>query len=83
VGVFYDGRIYRFVTPLDLLRFSPLPLVDRVRLGLVGLYLRRQKDWRRYEGVTASDWIKRYGRPAQLRSGVGTASAGQVRPAGG
>jgi protoporphyrinogen oxidase len=60
VGVFYGSRIYKFVTPLDLLRFSPIPLVDRVRLGLVGLYLRRQKDWRRYEGVTASDWIKRY-----------------------
>jgi len=60
VGVFYNDRIYKFVTPLDLLRFTPLPLVDRVRLGLVGLYLRRQKDWRRYEGATASDWIKRY-----------------------
>jgi len=60
VGVFYGGRIYKFVTPLDLLRFTPIPLVDRVRLGLVGLYLRRQKDWRRYEGVTASEWIKRH-----------------------
>ena len=60
LGVFYDGHIHKFVTPLDLLRFSPIPLADRVRLGLVGLYLRRQKDWRRYEGVTASEWIKRY-----------------------
>ena len=60
VGVFYDGRIYKFVTPVDLLRFTPISLIDRVRLGLVGLYLRRQKDWRRYEGVTASEWIKRY-----------------------
>ncbi len=60
VGIFYDGRIYNFVTPMDLMRFTPLPLADRIRLGLVGLYLRRQNDWRRYEGVTAADWIRRY-----------------------
>ncbi len=60
VGFYYGGRIYNFVTPMDLLRFRPISLVDRVRLGLVGLYLRRQKDWRRYEGVTAQEWIKRW-----------------------
>jgi len=59
VGFYYGGHIYNFVTPMDLLRFRPISLVDRVRLGLVGMYLRRQKDWRRYEGVTAQEWIKR------------------------
>ena len=33
VGFFNRGRIWPFVTPLDLLRFRPLPLIDRVRLG--------------------------------------------------
>ncbi|MDI6858847.1 MAG: NAD(P)/FAD-dependent oxidoreductase [Dehalococcoidia bacterium] len=60
VGFYYGGRVYDFVTPMDLLRFRPVSLVDRVRLGLVGLYLRRQKDWRRYEGVTAREWIRRW-----------------------
>lgn len=60
VGIFYGDRIYKFVTPTDLLRFAPLPLADRVRLGLVGLWLRRQKNWRPYEGITARDWITRY-----------------------
>lgn len=60
VGFFHGGRIYNFVTPTDLLRFSPISLIDRVRLGLIGVYLRRQKDWRRYEGVTARDWIRRW-----------------------
>jgi protoporphyrinogen oxidase len=45
---------------MDLLRFKPLPLIDRVRLGLTGLYLRRQKKWAGYEKVTAWQWIKRY-----------------------
>lgn len=61
VGIFHGGRIYPFVTPLDLLRFRPLPPLDRVRLGLLGLYLRWQRDWRRWEGVTARDWVLRYG----------------------
>ena len=59
VGFYHDGRVWPFVTPLDLLRFQPLPLIDRVRLGLAGLYLRRQRDWRRYESVTAWEWLRR------------------------
>ncbi len=60
VGIFYEDRIYPFVTPMDLLRFSPVGIIDRVRLGLMGLYLRRQRDGSRYEGVTAKEWIRRF-----------------------
>jgi protoporphyrinogen oxidase len=60
VGFYRGGRIWNFVTPMDLLRFKPLPLIDRVRLGLAGLYLRRQDDWHRYEDITAWEWIRRY-----------------------
>jgi len=65
VGFFAQGRVWNFVTPLDLLRFKPLPLPDRVRLGLVGLYLQRQPDWRRFEPYTAEEWLRRWaGEPA-------------------
>jgi protoporphyrinogen oxidase len=60
VGFYRSGRIWNFVTPMDLLRFKPVPLIDRVRLGLAGLYLRRQDDWHRYEDITAWEWIRRY-----------------------
>ena len=59
VGTLYDGKIYDFVTPIDLLRFTPLSLIDRIRLGLVTLRLRRMKDWRPLEGVTADQWLSR------------------------
>lgn len=59
VGFFHGGKVYNFVTPGDLLRFSPISLTDRVRLGLLGMYLRRAGDWRRWEGVTAREWIIR------------------------
>ena len=61
VGTLHDGRIYDFVTPLDLLRFKPLSLINRIRLGLMTLYVQRQKDWRKYEGVTADEWLRRHG----------------------
>ena len=61
VGFFHGGRIYDFVTPMELLKFSPLGLADRVRLGLVSLYLRRYRNWPRMEGVTAREWLTRYG----------------------
>ena len=60
VGFFHGGRIYPFVTPGDLLRFSPIGFTDRVRLGLLGMYLRRATDWRRWEGITAREWIIRH-----------------------
>jgi len=60
VGFFHGGKIYNFVSPGDLLRFEPISIVDRIRLGLIGLYLQRYKDWQKLEGVTAQNWIKRY-----------------------
>jgi len=59
VGFFQGGRVYDFVTPLDLLRFRALPVLDRVRLGLMAVRLRRQERWDQFETVTAHDWIVR------------------------
>jgi protoporphyrinogen oxidase len=65
VGFYYEGRIWDFVTPQDLLRFKPVSLIDRARLGLAALYLQRQKNWHKYESVTAREWIvKHVGRRA-------------------
>ena len=60
VGLFHGGKVYDFVTPLDLLRFTPLSLPNRLWAGLVSVYLQRQADWRKYEGITAKEWLERY-----------------------
>jgi protoporphyrinogen oxidase len=60
VGTFHGGKIYPFVTPLDLLRFKPLSFVDRLRLGLVTLQLQRKKDWRDLEGFAADEWLRKH-----------------------
>ena len=59
VGTLHGGKIYNFVTPIDLLKFTPLSLIDRFRLGLVTLRLRRMKDWRTLEKVTAEEWLRK------------------------
>jgi len=58
-GHLVNGRRYPFVTPLDLLKFTAIPLTSRIRLGLVALWLRRQHNWKKYEGVTARKWMER------------------------
>ena len=60
VGFFYQGRIYNFSTPMDLLRFTPVGLLDRIRMGLVSLYLQRTKNWRKWEGITASEFMRKW-----------------------
>jgi len=60
VGWFHDGHIYDLVTPMDLIRFRPVNLFNRVRLGLMYLLLPRFNDYRRFESTTARDWILKY-----------------------
>lgn len=60
VGWYYDGRIYNLVTPFDLIRFKPVSLFNRIKLGLMYLYMGRAGNWKRYENITARDWILRY-----------------------
>ncbi len=59
VGLFHGDRIWNFASPKDLLTFKPLGLLDRFRLGLVTLYLQKTKNWRKFEGVTARDWVEK------------------------
>jgi protoporphyrinogen oxidase len=57
VGLYHSGRIWPFSTPMDLLRFTPLTLIQRLRVGLWTFILQKTRDWRKLEGITARDWI--------------------------
>jgi len=57
VGLFQGGRIWDFNTPMDLLRFKPLSLLQRARVGIWTLYLQKTRNWQKFEGVTAKDWM--------------------------
>jgi protoporphyrinogen oxidase len=54
---YYVNKIYRLSTPLDLLRFSHISLLDRIRLGLLYLRTNRVRDWKPLEDITAKKWL--------------------------
>ncbi|MFN8421952.1 MAG: NAD(P)/FAD-dependent oxidoreductase [Anaerolineae bacterium] len=57
---FFRGRAYPLDGVVPILTFPGMPLVDRVRMGVVGLYLKLRKDWRPLERVTAEAWVRRW-----------------------
>jgi len=57
VGVLTNDRIWPFTSALDLLRFEPLPLWDRVRMGL-GSVRMTGADWRRFDRIQAREWLR-------------------------
>jgi protoporphyrinogen oxidase len=60
VGMFADGAEHPFTSPLDLLRFSPLPLAARLRMGLAVVWLqRRHPTADAFHDVTARAWVER------------------------
>lgn len=58
VGIWARGRVWPFTSPIDLLRYGPLPPVDRVRLGLAVLRLTARTDWERMDDIVALDWLR-------------------------
>jgi protoporphyrinogen oxidase len=54
---YYAGRMYRLSTPLDLLRFTRIKLVDRLRLGMLYLRAATLGDWHPLENLTAREWL--------------------------
>ena len=66
VGMFAQGRIWPFLTPRDLLSYSPVPPVDRVRLGFATLSLARRRDWERMDDIGALEWLRKATGPRAL-----------------
>jgi protoporphyrinogen oxidase len=56
---FYANRIYRLSTPFDLLKFSHIRFLDRIRMGVMYLRTRFVRDWMPLEGITAREWLTR------------------------
>ncbi|HUT03213.1 MAG TPA: NAD(P)/FAD-dependent oxidoreductase [bacterium] len=60
MGMFVHNRLFDFTTPADLLRFSALDIVSRLRLGAAMVWLMFKRDWRALESVPASRWLKKW-----------------------
>lgn len=57
-GMYFNGRMWKLSTPMDLLRFTALSFIDRIRLGLLVIQVRRIKDWRTIEHLSIREWLE-------------------------
>jgi protoporphyrinogen oxidase len=72
-SIYHQGRIYPLDSPVPwlkfiplsqlhramrVLQFTPLPLLDRLRVGLVAFYLTLTRNWRPLEHVSADEWMR-------------------------
>jgi protoporphyrinogen oxidase len=67
-GMYFAHNLFKLSGPLDVLRFTPLKLVDRARLGIMVLRARALKNWKELESLTAEEWLSRIGGEAVYRT---------------
>jgi len=58
MGFMYDRKVYPFNGALDLLRFSPLTLIERFRMGLLAIRARLVGLDPKLDQTSVVDWIK-------------------------
>src|SRR6267142_1623634 len=59
-GFYTDGTLYSMSNTLEFLRFPPLSLFSKLRLGATILYASRLRDWKKLEKILVADWLKRW-----------------------
>lgn len=59
-AIYYKNKLYPFNGPIDLLKFEPLPFVDRIRTGVVSLWLQKDNSWQKYQKTAAYTWMKKW-----------------------
>lgn len=60
MGVYNQGKIYRFDTPLDLMRFKPINFLDKIRFGLTSTYLGKIARWKNNENIACINWFSKW-----------------------
>lgn len=56
-GMFFANKFYKLSSPIDLLKFSALSFINRLRLGFLTIKARRIKNWKTLESQTAENWL--------------------------
>jgi protoporphyrinogen oxidase len=58
MGFMYRNRIWPMNTPLELLSFGPLTILERLRMGLMGLRARSGGLAPELDAITAEQWVR-------------------------
>lgn len=60
MGLFYQGKLYKWGGPFELLAFPKANLIEKTRYGLHVFCASKIKDWKRLDNITALNWIKKW-----------------------
>ena len=58
-GFYTDGKLYSMSNTIEFLRFPPLGLIGKLRLGATIFYASRVKNWKRLESIPVADWLEK------------------------
>jgi protoporphyrinogen oxidase len=58
-GFYVDGQMHSMSNNLEFLKFPPLGLIDKLRLGWTIFKASRIKDWKALEQIPVTDWLCR------------------------
>ncbi|NNE65546.1 MAG: NAD(P)/FAD-dependent oxidoreductase [Pyrinomonadaceae bacterium] len=59
-GFFTDGKLYSMSNSLEFLKFPPLGLIGKLRLGATIFYASKVRDWKALEKVSVDAWLTKY-----------------------
>ena len=62
-GFYVDSQLYSMSNTLEFLKFPPLSLIDKIRLGATILRASRIKDWKSLEKIPVKDWLEKWSGP--------------------
>jgi protoporphyrinogen oxidase len=60
MGYWFEGQIQKWGTPLSLLAFRGLPIVDKLRYGIHTFICIRRNEWKSLDKRDASEWIRQW-----------------------
>lgn len=59
-GFYSGGSLYSMSNTVEFLKFPPLRLIDKLRLGFTIFYCARIRNWKRLEKISVADWLTRW-----------------------
>jgi len=59
-GFYTGGKLYSMSNTLEFLKFPPLGLIDKFRLGFTIFFASKIKNWRRLEKISVEKWLVRW-----------------------
>lgn len=59
-AIYYQGKIYPFSTPMQMLRFSPVDVIGRLRFAAASAYLKLNNNWHPLEKQLALEWMEKW-----------------------